>query len=354
MRMTLSRREAIKVLSGGAAAGLVVGGGPGGLGLPRAAAQGGRALGINLLGYSLGIHIPGIAGALDLLPGLPGYAPPKTARLDQIRTLTQTLIAGAVDIGETDPITVFRAVESGADLKVIGNVYVNTSLVLVANADRVQDLKDLEKPDVLVSIATKGDVTYAMLFGPMLKRGIDPKKVTFVEIAGSGGRMRALLSKRVHVGPMHFDQAAQLAKQGNFKVILEPWKEYRAWMNEIWAGNGAWLRKPENQRAAVDLMKAVLMGFRKGTADFGWYLEKYRKHATLPKAAEATPDEIRPLWHTLAQELKAWPASNDFTIEHFRELLPVYKAAGAIEGTIKLDQVIDTSYVEQAVKELGA
>jgi NitT/TauT family transport system substrate-binding protein len=352
--MDISRRDALRVLSGGAAAGLLAGAGPRGLGLPRAEAQGGRALGINLLGYSLGIHIPGIAGALDLLPGLPGYAPPKMARLDQIRTLTQTLIAGTTEIGETDPITVFRAVESGADLRVIGNVYVNTSLVLVANADVVRDLKDLEKPDVLVSIATKGDVTYAMLFGPMLKRGIDPKKVTFVEIAGSGARMRALLSKRAHVGPMHFDQAAQIAKQGNFKIILEPWKEYRAWMNEIWAVNGAWLKKPENQRAAVDLMKAVLMGFRRAHADFGWYLEKYRKHATLPKANEATPDEIRPLWRALAQDLKAWPPSNEFNIEHFRELLPVYKAAGVIEGTIKLEQVIDPSYVDQALKELGA
>ncbi len=350
--MRISRREAMRTLSAGAAslvgaASLTKGS------VPKAAAQGGRALGINLLGFSLGIHIPSIAAALDLLPATPGYGPPKIARLDQIRTLTQTLIAGAAEIGETDPMTVFRAVESGADLKIIGNVYLNTSLVFVANADKIRDFKDLEKSGVTVAVNGRGDTTFTLLAGPLLKRGVDLKKITIVEIGGSGARMQALMAKRVDAVPMHFDQAAQVATQGNFKVLLEPWKEYRAWINEVWAVNGAWLRKPENQRVAVDLMKTVMIASRRANHDLPWYTEEYRKHATLPNAGQATAEEIRPLWRKLADEVKAWPPGNAFRVEDFRELLPVYKAADAILGTVKVDQVVDTAYAEQALKELG-
>ncbi len=353
--MEISRRDAIRGLSAGAASGLLGGGWLAASGAREANAQGGRVLAINLLGYTLGIHIPGVAAALDLLPAMPGYAAPKLARLDQALPQTQTLVAGAAEIGQTQPFTVFRAVESGADLKIIGNVYLNTSQVFVANADRVREFKDLEKPDITVAVNAKGgDVTYVMLLGPLLKRGVDLKKVNIIEMGGSGARMRALLSKRVDAVPMHFDQAAQVAKQGNFKVLLEPWKEFRVWITEVWAANGAWLRKPENQRVAVDFMKSVITAFRRADGDFAWYLEKYRKHATIPKAAEASAEEVRPVWAKLAQEVKAWPPSGGFGPEPFRDLLPVYKAADAIAGTIKIEQVVDTSFTEQALKELGA
>jgi NitT/TauT family transport system substrate-binding protein len=292
-----------------------------------------------------------VAAVLDLLPAMPGYAPPKMARLDQIRTVTQTLVAGAAEVGQTDPITVFRAVESGADLKIIGNVYLNTSLVFVANADKVREFKDLES--ATVAINGKGDVTHVMLVGPLLKRGVDLKKVNLVEIGGSGARMRALLSKRVDAVPMHFDQAAQVAKQGNFKVLLEPWKEYRTWINEVWAVNGAWLRRPENQRVAVDVAKAAITAFRRADGELAWFGEKYRKHATIPKAADATDESLQPLWSGLAKEVKAWPRSMELNVEVFRELLPVFKAAEAVAGTVKVEQVVDTSFVDQALKELG-
>jgi NitT/TauT family transport system substrate-binding protein len=344
--MAMTRRDALRWLSAGATASLV------GVRATRpATAQPARTLAINLLGYSLGIHIPGVAAVLDLLPAMPGYAPPKMARLDQIRTVTQTLVAGAAEIGQTDPITVFRAVESGADLKIIGNIYLNTSLVFVANADKVREFKDLE--NATVAINGKGDVTHVMLVGPLLKRGVDLKKVNLVEIGGSGARMRALLSKRVDAVPMHFDQAAQVAKQGNFKVLLEPWKEYRTWINEVWAVNGTWLRRPENQRVAVDVAKATITAFRRADGELAWFGEKYRKHATIPKAAEATDESLRPLWSGLARDVKAWPPSMELNVEAFRELLPVYKAAEAVAGTVKVEQVVDTSFADQALKELG-
>ena len=42
-----------------------------------------------------------------------------------------------------------------------------------------------------------------------------------------------------------------------------------------------------------------------------------------------------------------------FNVENFRGLLPAYKAAGAIAGTVDIESVVQTQYVQQALDELG-
>ena len=245
------------------------------------------------------------------------------------------------------------AVESGADLKIVSLWYMHTSLVFVANADKVREFKDLEKPGNVVAVNGKGDITHVMLMGPLLKRGVDVSKVNLVEIGGSGARMQALLSGRVQAVPVHFDQAAEVEKRGNYKVLLEPWKEYKAWINEIWAVSGAWLKKKENERAMIDLIKAQMTAFRKANADPAWYVDGYRRHVTLPNAKEATQDSVRPVWEKLSKEIGAWPNTIEMKREYWDDLLPVYKQSNAIQGKIKVDQVVETSLARQAASELG-
>jgi NitT/TauT family transport system substrate-binding protein len=244
------------------------------------------------------------------------------------------------------------AVEQGADLKIVGLWYMQTSLVFLANADKVGELKDLEKPGNVIAVNGKGDITHVMLFGPMLKRGVDVNKLNIVEIGGSGARMQALLSGRVQAVPVHFDQAAEVAKKGNFKVLLEPWKEYHPWINEIWACSGAWLKKKENERAVIDLLKAQMTAFRRANSDLNWYTEAYRKHVTLKGASAATPESLKPLWEGLTKEIKAFPDVMEMKPEWWNELLPAYRQSGAIQGKVKLDQVLETSLARQAATEL--
>lgn len=335
----VTRRDALKVLAaaGASTVGPVFG-------------QNKRPLKVNLLGFALGIHAPTTAALLDILPTM-GYAP-ETQRLDQIRTLTQTLIAGAAELGETDSITVMSAVEQGADLKIVGLWYMHTSLVFVVNADKVREFKDLERPDNIVAINGKGDITHVMLLGPLIKRGVDVTKLNIVDIGGSGARMQALQSGRVAAVPVHFDQAAELAKKGNFKILLEPWKEYGAWINEIWACSGTWLKKKENERAVIDLLKAEMTAFRRANADLNWYTEAYRKHVTLKDAKNATPEQLKPLWEGLTREIKAFPPVIDMKLEYWTDLLPAYVQAGAIEGKVKVANVIEGSLAKQAASEL--
>ena len=337
--MLLTRRN----IFGATAAGL--------LPFAPASVRAARPLKINLLGFALEIHVPAMAAVYDLLPGM-GYAT-TMQRMDQIRLVTQTMVAGAADVGETDPITVMSAVEAGADLKIVGILYNSTSLVFVANADKVRDFKDLENPANIVAVNGKGDITEVMLVGPLLKRGIDYSKVSIVEIGGSGARMQALLSGRVAAVPVHFDQADDLAKRGNYKVLLQPWKEYTTWINEVWAVKGSWLKEKENERAIIDLLKAQITAFRKSDDSLDWYTGEYQKQVTLKGAKDATVAEVKPLWETLTTEIKAFPRDMAISPDDYKDLLPAYVKAGAIRGTVKVDEVIESSLAKQALSELG-
>jgi NitT/TauT family transport system substrate-binding protein len=341
-----TRRDALKTVGLGAGMGIVSG--------FDVFAQDKRILEIPLPAFTLGIHLPSVAAMREILPTLGSYAPAKTVRLDSLRVITQTIVSGSHDIGDGDAITTLRAAEAGADVKIIGLAFNSTSLVFVVNGKKIKELSDLQKPDTVVAVNSKGDFTHVMLVGPLLKRNVDLSKVTVVEIGGSGARMRALLGGRVDAVPVHFDQALALAKEGDYPIMLEPWNEYDAWFGEVYFTTDSWLKKPGNERAAIDLIKATLIAFRRTNSDFAWFAEMYRKHSTVNEADKTTDEALRPVWETLSKKVNAWPGKMEtLTVQNFKSLVPVYKAAGALDGTINVEKVIDRRYLERALTEFG-
>jgi len=338
--MLLSRRETLKLAAGATV--LPVG--------PSRAANP-IPLRVNLLGYGLGIHMPTTAALFEGMPRL-GYAP-EAHRIEQMQTLTQTLVAGTVDLGEADPITTLSAAEAGADLKVIGLWYRSTDLVFVVDANRVRTLEDLTNPRNLTAVNNKGDISDVMLIGVLLKHGLDPDKVQLAEIGGSGARVHGLLAGRVQAVAVHLDQAADLAKHGDFQILFKPWIELPGWVNELWVTRASWLNNKANQRIVVELLKSEMACFRQASADLNWFVSVYQKYATVPDAKTATAEALGPLWRGLVEQVNPWPPVIEMRIEDFRSLIPLYKKAGVIKGTVKLENVIEPSLLQQAVSELG-
>src|SRR3546814_16655433 len=92
-----------------------------------------------------------------------------------MQVMTQSIIGRSAELGEADISSTLQASTMGADLRVIGLVYANASLVFVVNADVVKDWADLERDDVIVAVNSKGDWIHAMLNGPLTKRNVDPR-----------------------------------------------------------------------------------------------------------------------------------------------------------------------------------
>jgi NitT/TauT family transport system substrate-binding protein len=291
-------------------------------------------------------------GALnEIIPTL-GYGQPQIDRISRLETITQSILSGSAEVGTGDAISMLRAVQAGADLKIIGNCFMNTSLVFVANAETIKTDQDLEKSSVTVAVNSIGDFTHVMLIRPLQKRGIDIKKVNVISMGGSGTRLRALVAGKIDAVPIHFDQAQELVATGKFRILIEPWKEFANFLGEVWIVSSGWLAKADNQRAAVDLLKAVILSFRKADQDSRWFAGAYRKYGTDAAMQKATDPTIEGVRATLADTVKAWPKDMHHRVDIYRELLPIYREAGAISGDIDLDKVVDVSIVAQALKEL--
>jgi NitT/TauT family transport system substrate-binding protein len=72
------------------------------------------------------------------------------------------------------------------------------------------------------------------------------------------------------------------------------------------------------------------------------------------KAAQQGDDVIKPVWDILVKQINAFPGAMDtFTVQNFKDLIPVYKAAEALEGKVDVEKIIDRTYLDQALKELN-
>lgn len=346
--MAMTRREWLRFAAANSL-GLV-----GGLALPGtfAAAQQKRSLKLIIQGFSLAIHIPEVIAIREGLLEL-GYSETKIDRIESMQVITQSIVGRSAEAGDADVVSGIASTEAGADVRLIGLVYNSTSQVFVVNADKIKSYADFKDRSNAIALNSRGDFIYVLLSGVLGQHNIDINDTTIVEMGGSGSRMRALLGGRVSAVPVHFDQAEGIVKQGNYKVLIEPWKEYKHFLAEAWLVPGVWADDKDNQRAAVDLNKAMIRSFRRANADYEYFARGFRQYATVPKAAEVTDAVLKPIWEKLSKEIQAWPNDGGFKREYFEKLLPLYRKAGAVRGTPDLSKVIQTKYVEQALQELG-
>lgn len=322
--------------------------------LPAAlrAQQPGRAMHFILEGFSLGMHVPQVLAIRELMVQA-GYAPPKLDRIESMQVITQSIVANSADAGDSDVVSALRATEAGAKITLTGLVYNSTDQVLVVNADKIKSYEDFKNPENAIALNSRGDFIYVMIAGALARHNVDIDDTTIVEMGGSGSRLKALVAGRVAAVPIHSDQTGDLIKQGNFKVLVEPWKVYERWISEGWLVSRSWLDDADNQKALVALNKAMIASFRRANADYAYFAEGYRKYATVPNAASMTDAVLHPMWQQFSTEIKAWPNDGGFKREYFAQLLPVYRAAHAVKGTPDLNTAVEPRFVDQALQELG-
>ena len=345
---SMNRRSLLKA---GAGLGLVAfGSGVAG----RAFAAAPRTLKINTLASAAAVNVPMQSALRSGLAKIEGYTAAEVRPTAKIPQIAQEVIAGAADLGDADVASTLAAAEAGADLKIIGLSYANTSQVIVVNADKTKSLEEIARNGGAIAVNSIGDFMYVMLVGVLMKQKIDPKSINFIEMGSSGDRARALVAGRVDAVPMHVEQAAQLAQKGNYQILVRPWQEYGSWPSAGVIASGAWLKDDANKAAAVAVLKAVLGSFRKTDDDFDWYKSQVAEYASSKELKAADEAFLKPVWTTLTTEIKAFPkAMEDLNPDAFAKVLPVYKDAGALKGSVDLGKLIDRTYLEQALKDLA-
>jgi len=344
-----------RLANGGVRGGIAAATGVMGAGVGNTAfAASGRVLKIDTLASAAAVNVPMQAALRGLLQTQAGMAAPEVQPTARIPQIVQEVISGSADMGDADIASTLSAAEAGADIKIIGLSYNSTAQVFVTNADKWKSLKELGEKGATIAVNSVGDFMYVMLQGVFKQQGISTAKINFVEMGSSGDRARALLAGRVDAVPMQVEQAAELAKRGNFKILMRPWEAYDDWFSAVIVAKSSWLEKPENKASAVAVLKSVLTAFRKTNADYPWFKSQVALYGSSKDLKSSDDAALKPVWETLTQTIKAFP--NDMAqlnVAQFAKVIPVYKDTGALKGTVDLHKLIDRTYLEQALKELG-
>ena len=87
---------------------------------PSLMAQVPPKLSIDIVGFTLGIHIPSVYAFREGFAKINGNPPLDIVRIEKLPIIVQSVISGAAQVGDGDVITALRAAEAGADLRIVG------------------------------------------------------------------------------------------------------------------------------------------------------------------------------------------------------------------------------------------
>ena len=129
-----------------------------------------------------------------------------------------TKIAGALIGGDSDICLlsgfgqVLAAIEKGAALKMVGGACLLTDMAVFAKKPEIKSLKDLEGRTV--GTGSIGALLYQLMVALLTKKGVDVKKIRFVNIGSSADVFRAIVAGTVDAGPSLYDVYEEQAKYG--------------------------------------------------------------------------------------------------------------------------------------------
>jgi NitT/TauT family transport system substrate-binding protein len=130
--------------------------------------------------------------------------------------LTQALVSGSIDSGETSLEPPYSAISKGADLKIIGSTLPGDTYAVVAKSS-VGTWADLEGKTIGASAPGSFPdlITRAML----AVKGLDPRGVTVVSTGDDAQRLQALIAGRIDAAAMSVAFIPQLKDHPQLHVL---------------------------------------------------------------------------------------------------------------------------------------
>jgi ABC-type nitrate/sulfonate/bicarbonate transport system substrate-binding protein len=125
-------------------------------------------------------------------------------------------IMGALLSGEADLCIasgfsqVLPAIERGGRLKVLAGSEVLLLHLVYSSRPEIQTLKDLEGRTV--GTGSPGALLHSIMIALLRKNGVDPAKISFVNVGSSTDVFRAIVAKVVDAGPAEIDYEEQAGK----------------------------------------------------------------------------------------------------------------------------------------------
>ena len=131
----------------------------------------------------------------------------------------KALLARAVDISDVETGLILGAVANGADLRVIGTQSQKLHFALYAKKD-IKSLKDLYGRTF--GISGIGGLPHLVALALLERQGLDPSKLEFIAVGGTGARLTALAGGKIDATLGEFSPRIEAEPNLHRLLIISP------------------------------------------------------------------------------------------------------------------------------------
>ncbi len=137
----------------------------------------------------------------------------ETTNVESTTSIMAGLVSNSFDVCIFAGInTVFPAVEKGADLRVLGGATLKLQQAVYTGKPEIKTIQDLEGKTI--GVGPLGALLHAGTVALLMKKGVDPEKVKFVNVGSSANIFKAVAAKTVDAGMSTTDYLDQQDKFG--------------------------------------------------------------------------------------------------------------------------------------------
>jgi ABC-type nitrate/sulfonate/bicarbonate transport system substrate-binding protein len=256
--------------------------------------------------------------------------------------VTQALVAGRIDVGETDAEGAINAIASGANLLAISAPAQHLSYLIAARRE-IGSLKDLVGQPFAIS--RPGALSQYLLFPALDRAGIARNSLVWTPIGGASERRLALVNNRVKGALLHVDFA--LAAQRDAQVIT---LDRAADSNPDYPHELLVVRRDLAERqpqVATAITRAIIEACRFMAANRARTLEIYRKYANENdlKLANDAYDAI--------MDIKGWGLNGGMTRKGLDAAIRLAVENGALKHPMAIESLADFRFQQEALRQAG-
>ena len=261
--------------------------------------------------------------------------------------IVSALLGGDMDISTMSGFgQVFPAIEKGGKLKILAGAMLLPSQALFTAKPNIQTLKDIEGKNV--GSGAPGSLVHQLTVALFKKKGVDYRKVNFVNIGSSVDVFRAVTVGTIDAG---LGEVTHIEEQDKFKVRPLPGGNLSTELTEYtYQGAYATDRAIETKR---DLLVRTLAAYGK----LYRFVHKPEAKEAFFKARDAalrstTPQENEVMWQYL-QKHKPYAVNLVLNEERLRYMQQLNIELGVQKTVLPFAQVADMSIARDAVALLG-
>ena len=261
--------------------------------------------------------------------------------------IVSALLGGDMDLSTQSGFgQVFPAVERGGKLKIIAGALLLPVTALFTGKPNIQTLKDLEGKTV--GSGSLGALVHQLTVALLKKKGVDYKKVNFVNIGSSVDVFRAVTVGTIDAG---LGEVTFIDEQEKYKVRLIPGGNMSTELTEYtYQGGYTTDRAIETKR---DLLVRTLAAYAKLYRFIHTPAAKepfFRARLAALKRTDEKESEI--VWRYI-QSLKPYAANLTLSPERLRYMQELNVELGVQKKILPFEQVADMSIAADALKLIG-